>query len=232
MTGPLTTLGATTVAALLALTLGAGASQERARRLPDPETDIAPSRSTSEIAVLAGGCFWGVQGVYQHVKGVTRVLSGYIGGSKETATYERVSAGGTGHAEAVEITFDPRKISYGRILQVFFSVVHDPTQLNRQGPDAGPEYRSAIFPLTAGQDFVARRYIEQLDKERTFNARIVTVIELSRIFYWAEPYHQDYLQRNPADPYIVANDLPKIANLKRLFADRYTPTPVLVGSAK
>jgi peptide-methionine (S)-S-oxide reductase len=206
------------------------ASQEKARVIPPPSIDEPASQATSEVAVLAGGCFWGVQGVYQHTKGVTSAVSGYAGGQKNTAHYETVGRGGTGHAESVQVTFDPRQITYGRLLQVFFSVVHDPTQLNRQGPDVGTQYRSAIFPTNAEQEKVARAYIAQLDQARVFNAAIMTRIEADRPFYEAEAYHQDFLTHNPTDPYIVVNDLPKIEDLKRVFPAIYRPTPVLVGT--
>jgi peptide-methionine (S)-S-oxide reductase len=206
------------------------ASQEQAHVIPAPSIDTAASQSTSEVAVLAGGCFWGVQGVYQHMKGVTGAVSGYAGGQKNTANYDAIGSGGTGHAEAVRVTFDPRQITYGQVLQVFFSVVHDPTQLNRQGPDVGTQYRSAIFPMSAEQEKVARAYIAQLDQTRIFRRAIVTKIEMDRPFYEAEGYHQDYLTRNPRSPYIVINDLPKIEDLKRVFPALYRPMPVLVGT--
>jgi len=183
------------------------------------------------VAVLAGGCFWGVQGVFQHVKGVTAAVSGYAGGQKSTARYETVRGGDSGHAESVQVTFDPRQITYGRLLQIFFSVVHDPTQLNRQGPDVGTQYRSAIFPTSAEQARVAKAYIEQLNGARVFETAVVTQIEMDRPFYEAEGYHQDFLTRNPAHPYIVINDLPKISDLKRLFPDLYRVNPVLVGAS-
>jgi peptide-methionine (S)-S-oxide reductase len=191
---------------------------------------LTSDQKSSEVAVLAGGCFWGVQGVYQHVKGVSSAVSGYAGGQKSTAQYEIVGRGGSGHAESVQITFDPRQISYGRVLQIFFSVVHDPTQLNRQGPDVGPQYRSAIFPANAEQEKTARAYLAQLSQARAFKAPIVTTIEPERPFFPAEAYHQDYLTRNPRNPYIVINDLPKIESLKRVFPDIYQAAPVLVGS--
>ncbi len=211
---------------------GAASRAENATVVPMPAVDEAAGTRSSEIAVLAGGCFWGVQAVYQHLKGVTSAVSGYAGGEQSTAEYERVSTGRTGHAEAVQITFDPRVITYGRILQVFFSVVHDPTQLNRQGPDVGTQYRSAIFPMNPEQGNVAKAFIAQLNQARTFDAAIVTKIEPSRSFYRAEAYHQDFLERNPTHPYIVMNDLPKIDNLKRIFPNLYNPKPVLVGSTK
>ena len=205
------------------------ARADEGRAVPAPLVDEGVGNSTSEVAVVAGGCFWGVQGVYQHVKGVTNAVSGYTGGEKNTASYERVETGTTGHAESVQITFDPRVVSYGKLLQVFFSVVHDPTELNRQGPDTGPQYRSAIFPLSDEQAKVARAYIAQLGQARTFSQPIVTKIEPDRTFYPAEGYHQDYLFHNPSAPYIAYNDLPKIDALKKVFPDLYQAKPVLVG---
>ncbi len=217
--------------AMLLLT-GIGSAAENARSIPAPVIDEAAGQASSEVAVLAGGCFWGVQGIFQHVQGVTRAVSGYAGGDKRTAEYEMVSSGATGHAESVRITFDPRKISYGRILQIYFSVAHDPTEFNRQGPDAGTQYRSAIFPTNAEQARIAKAYIAQLSQARVFNAAIVTKIEPDKAFYPAEDHHQDFLTRNPAYPYIVINDLPKIDNLKRLFPDLYRADPVLVAAAR
>jgi peptide-methionine (S)-S-oxide reductase len=213
----------------LACTVLRSAPQE-ARSIPAPSLDETPGHATSEVAVLAGGCFWGVQGVFQHVKGVTGALSGYAGGQKETAHYEMVGSGATGHAESVQVTFDPRQITYGRVLQVFFSVAHDPTELNRQGPDVGTQYRSAIFPVNAEQQKLASAYIAQLNHARVFNAPIVTTIEMDRPFFPAEAYHQDFLTRNPTYPYIAINDLPKIDDLKRLFPGLYRQTPALVGT--
>jgi peptide-methionine (S)-S-oxide reductase len=201
------------------------------REIPAPtQENSAPAMAVSETAVLAGGCFWGVQGVFQHTEGVARAVSGYAGGEASTASYRRVTGGDTGHAEAVQVTFDPRVISYGRILQVFFSVAHDPTQLNRQGPDTGTQYRSAIFPQNPEQARIARAYIAQLNAARVYEAAIVTRLEADRPFYPAEDYHQDYMTRNPTQPYIVFNDLPKIGELRRIFPDRYRATPVLVAS--
>ena len=180
------------------------------------------------MAVLAGGCFWGVQGVYQHLKGVTRAESGYAGGERASAEYERVSEGDTGHAESVRIEFDPRQVSYGQLLQVYFSVAHDPTQLNRQGPDTGTQYRSEIFAQTPRQAEIARAYIAQLDAAHAFARPIVTRVEPGKHFYPAESYHQDFLTRNPHNPYIMINDLPKVANLQRLFPQLYRESPVLV----
>ena len=222
------------IIALLALTgIGLGAYPSAAkdgRPIPAPALDESHD-ATFEVAVLAGGCFWGVQGVYQHVRGVTNAVSGYSGGAKETAQYETVSTGTTAHAEFVKITFDPRKITYGRLLQIYFSVAHDPTELNRQGPDAGTQYRSAIFPASAEQARIAKAYITQLNDTHAFDAPIVTVIEPGRTFFPAEDYHQDFLTRNPTYPYIVINDLPKIEALKRLFPDSYRVEPVLVATA-
>lgn len=224
---------------LLLLAIGVGrftashSSAAEARLIPAPALD-EPMRQVaeSEVTVLAGGCFWGVQGVFQHVVGVTSAVSGYAGGDRATAEYETVSTGSTGHAESVKITFDPNKISYGQILQIYFSVAHDPTQLNRQGPDYGPQYRSAIFPGSDEQARIAKAYIAQLNQAHVFNAAIVTRIEPGRSFYPAEDYHQDFLTRNPGYPYIVVNDLPKIEALKTLFSDRYQRDPVLVLSRR
>ena len=204
---------------------------EDARVVPAPAADPAPGPATSETAVLAGGCFWGVQGVFQHVAGVTSAVSGYAGGDKATAQYHNVGTGTTGHAEAVQITFDPRRVSYGRILQIFFSVAHDPTELNRQGPDSGTQYRSAIFPTDAQQAATAQAYIAELNAAHVFAKPIVTRIEPGRAFYPAEDYHQDFLALHPTYPYIVFNDLPKVENLKRLFPDLYRAEPVLVAKA-
>ena len=198
-----------------------------ATEIPPPAMD-SQTRAESEVAVLAGGCFWGVQGVFQHVKGVKNAVSGYAGGEERTAHYEMVNTGRTGHAEAVEVTFDPRQVSYGKLLHVFFSVVHDPTELNRQGPDVGHEYRSAIFPRSAEQAKVAAAYIAQLDEAGLFRSKIVTMLEPDRAFYPAERYHQNFLTLNPTYPYIVMNDLPKVADLKRMFPNVYRDEPVLV----
>jgi peptide-methionine (S)-S-oxide reductase len=206
------------------------AAAEGARALPPPAVDAPPGPATSAVVVLAGGCFWGVQGVFQHVKGVTSAVSGYAGGDKRAANYEIVSSGTTGHAESVQVTYDPRQISYGRLLQIFFSVVHDPTELNRQGPDTGTQYRSAIFPTSAEQAQIAKTYIAQLDQAHAFRKAIVTRIEPDRPFYPAETYHQDFLTRNPTYPYIAINDMPKIEDLKRVLPDVYRATPVLVAA--
>ena len=185
-----------------------------------------------QTAVIAGGCFWGVQGVYQHTEGVIQAVSGYAGGARETAKYEMIGTGRTGHAEAVEIKFDPKKISYGKILQIFFSVVHDPTQLNRQGPDTGTQYRSTIFAANDEQKRVAEAYIAQLNAAKSYPKVIATTIETGKPFYPAEDYHQDYMTLHPNQPYIAFNDLPKVENLKKIFADRYRAKPVLVSEAK
>jgi peptide-methionine (S)-S-oxide reductase len=205
-------------------------AREDVRTVPAPLLDEPSGQMRSEVAVLAGGCFWGVQGVFQHVAGVTQAVSGYAGGSQATAEYETVSTGTTGHAESVQITFDPQTISYGHVLQIYFSVAHDPTELNRQGPDVGTQYRSAIFPTTVEQARVAKAYIDQLNQAAVFNAPIVTRIEPDQTFYPAEAYHQDFLTRNPSHPYIVINDLPKIETLKRIQPDVYRANPVLVAA--
>ena len=226
----------TLVAAIIAVAAwqpwASSAAAEEAVVVPAPAIDAQPGPRTSEVAVLAGGCFWGVQGVFQHVDGVTRAVSGYAGGEADTASYQMVGRGTTGHAEAVEITFDPTKISYGKILQIYFSVAHDPTQLNYQGPDIGPQYRSAIFPTNEEQARVAKAYIAQLDQAKVYGDAIVTTIEPGHGFYPAEDYHQDYLTLNPTQPYIVINDLPKVRNLERIFPDLYRDEPVLVMAGK
>ncbi len=205
------------------------AKAEAAVAIPVPAMDSkAPAGIHAEKAVLAGGCFWGVQGVFQHVKGVSKVVSGYAGGSKETASYETVSSGQTGHAESVEITFDPSVVSYGTILQIYFSVAHDPTELNRQGPDTGTQYRSAIFTNDPDQKQVAETYIAQLDKAGVYPQPIVTRIEPLAGFYPAENYHQDYATLHPENPYIAYNDLPKIDNLSKVFPALYRPQAKLL----
>ena len=206
---------------LCAAVPGAALGVERAVTIPAPTLDNPKVAGPLQTAVIAGGCFWGVQGVYQHVRGVRKVLSGYAGGSKATADYETVSLGGSGHAESVEIVFDPKELSYGEILQIYFSVVHDPTQLNRQGPDTGTQYRSSIFYADESQKNIAQAYIAQLAKTRAFGREIVTRVDPLKGFYPAEEYHQDFLINNPSYPYIVFNDLPKIENLKKVFPARY-----------
>ncbi|MGF6162037.1 peptide-methionine (S)-S-oxide reductase [Pseudomonas sp. 2725] len=200
---------------------------EKAVILPPPALDES-TQARSETAVFAGGCFWGVQGVFQHVKGVKNAVSGYAGGAANTAQYERVSNGNTGHAESVEVTFDPAQVSYGTLLQIYFSVAHNPTELNRQGPDSGTQYRSAIFTKNAEQQRVAQAYITQLDAAHVFDKPIVTKLETFNGFYPAEEEHQDFLTEHPTYPYIVINDLPKVAQLKQLYPDRYQEQPVLV----
>jgi peptide-methionine (S)-S-oxide reductase len=216
-------------AAVIALALGNSAFAEQAVVLPAPRQDIAATAPT-ETAVFAGGCFWGVQAVFQHTKGVTSAVSGYAGGEKLTANYALVGTGATGHAEAVQITYDPKQVSYGKLLQIFFSVAHDPTQLNRQGPDAGTQYRSAIFYRSDEQKRVTEQYIAQLDAAKAFPQKIVTQVAPLKGFYAAEDYHQDYATLNPHSRYIVAFDLPKIANLKTVMPQVYREKPVLVSA--
>jgi peptide-methionine (S)-S-oxide reductase len=208
------------------------AHAEPAVTIPPPAAE-APAQSTGlETAVLAGGCFWGIQAVYQHVKGVKNAVSGYAGGAQKDATYDIVTSGRTGHAESVKVTFDPRQISYGKILQIYFSVAHDPTQLNRQGPDSGPQYRSEIFPQNEAQQKVAKDYIAQLDKARAFKRPIVTKTDSMKTpFFPAEAYHQDYALKHPYQPYIAINDAPKVENLKKTFPDVWRDQPVTVAEA-
>jgi peptide-methionine (S)-S-oxide reductase len=210
-------------------------SAEPSFKIPPPAVDETPASNPSgglEKAVFAGGCFWGVQGVFQHVKGVEDAVSGYAGGEASTAEYHAVGTGRTGHAEAVEVTYDPSKVTYGKLLQVYFSVAHNPTQLNFQGPDQGPQYRSTIFAANDGQKEIASAYIAQLDQTGIYPARIVTTLETGKAFYPAEDYHQDFLTENPTYPYIVYNDLPKVEALKTMFPAIYSKTPVLVKSPK
>ena len=199
--------------------------------IPPPAVDVQ-NASGIQTAVLAGGCFWGVQGVFQHTKGVVNAVSGYSGGNQKNADYHMVSTGTTGHAESVEIKFDPKKISYGKILQIFFSVAHDPTQLNRQGPDTGTQYRSAIFTTSEEQKNVADAYIAQLNAAGVYKKPIVTKVGPLQGFFAAEAYHQDYLTLHPTQPYIAYNDIPKVENLKKLFADNYSEKPTLVSDGK
>ena len=206
-----------------------GRSGEAAVALPAPALDNPKAAGPPQTAVLAGGCFWGVQGVYQYTKGVKQVLSGYSGGDKSTAEYEKVGSGRTGHAESVQIVFDPKEISYGEILRIYFSVAHDPTELDRQGPDVGTQYRSAIFYADAQQKRIAEAYVAQLEKARTFRRPIATRVDPLKGFYPAEAYHQDFLIRNPSYPYIVINDLPKVESLRRLFPESFRDAPALVG---
>ncbi len=212
---------------------GAGVGAEEGMRVPPPTLDEqAGPQGHLETAVFAGGCFWGVQGVFQHVNGVTDAVSGYTGGRKADAHYQIVGAGTTGHAESVQVTFDPKTVSYGRLLQIYFSVAHDPTELNRQGPDAGTQYRSTIFPMSDEQAKIATAYIKQLDGAHVFPEPIVTTVEPGRTFYAAEDYHQNFLALHPSYPYIAINDLPKVENLKRLFPENYRAEPKLVALAK
>ena len=208
--------------ALLAAVQGCGVASG-SPALPAPAMDIpASSVKAPQTAVFAGGCFWGVEAVYRHVKGVKSAVSGYAGGSAMTANYMVVSTGTTGHAESVQVTYDPAQVSYGDLLRIFFSVAHDPTQLNRQGPDHGTQYRSAIFVTNEEQKRVAQAYIEQLGQAKVFDRSIVTEVTMLPAFYPAEAYHQNYLALHPTEPYIVFNDLPKLTQLKQQFPDRYT----------
>ncbi|CAN5181796.1 peptide-methionine (S)-S-oxide reductase MsrA [soil metagenome] len=220
-------VGAAAFAFFLAPSFGA----EDAVIIPPPAMDAQPSAAT-ETVVIAGGCFWGVQGVFQHTKGVVNAMSGYAGGPKSAANYSAVSTGSTGHAEAVEIKYDPKQISYGKILQIYFSVAHDPTQLNRQGPDSGTQYRSEIFTTNAEQKKVAEAYVAQLNAAKVYKKPIVTKINALQGFFPAEDYHQDYLTLHPNQPYIAYNDIPKVQNLKKIFAQDYIEKPTLVSSAK
>src|SRR5436305_3213919 len=216
--------------AIAAFAIAPSRAAEDAVAIPPPALDM--QSEGLQTAVIAGGCFWGVQGVFQHTAGVVNAVSGYAGGTKATADYHTVSSGATGHAESVEIKYDPRKISYGKILQIYFSVAHDPTQLNRQGPDSGTQYRSAIFTTSDEQKKVAEAYIAQLNAAKVYKKPIVTKVGPLDGFYAAEAYHQDYLTLHPSQPYIAYNDLPKIENLKRIFAENYVEKPTLVSSAK
>ncbi len=209
--------------------LGSGVAAEKAVKLPPPTQDVRGTAAT-ETAVFAGGCFWGVQAVFQHTKGVLNAVSGYAGGEKGTAHYELVGSGRTGHAESVQVTYDPKQVSFGTLLQVYFSVAHDPTTLNRQGPDAGPQYRSAVFYRDAEQKRVTESYIAQLEAAKVFPSRIVTEVRPLTGFYPAEAYHQDYATLHPGSPYIATFDLPKIANLKATLPQLYREQPVLVSA--
>jgi peptide-methionine (S)-S-oxide reductase len=232
----MSTKSKTTIAALALAATGlacqAGADAIN-RTIPAPAVDTPAADATGlQTAVLAGGCFWGMQGMFEHVQGVTKVVAGYSGGSKSTARYEMVGTELTGHAESVQITFDPKRISYGQLLRLYFSVAHDPTELNRQGPDSGPSYRSEIFFANPSQERVAKAYVEQLNKASVFKAPIVTKIEPLKGFYPAEGYHQDFLVKNPGHPYIVRNDLPKIDALKQVYPEVFRESPVLVSSGR
>jgi peptide-methionine (S)-S-oxide reductase len=208
------------------------AAAEAPVAIPPPAFDMPKAAGPLQTAVLSGGCFWGVQGVFEHLTGVRQALSGYAGGARNTASYEVVSGGGTGHAESVQITYDPQKVTYGQILQVYFSVAHNPTELNRQGPDYGTQYRSAIFYANDAQKKVAQSYIAQLSKAAVFGAPIVTQLTPLQGFYPAEGYHQDYLLLNPTAPYIAYNDLPKIRNFQRLLPVLYQAKAVTVTELK
>ena len=194
---------------------------ERKEPIPAPAIDEPHTGATHETAVFAGGCFWGVQTVFQRVKGVTDTTAGYSGGSASTATYDQVSSEGTGHAESVKVVFDPAKVSYGTLLRIFFSVVHDPTQLNRQGPDVGTSYRSVIFYTTPEQEKIANAYIAQLDAAKAFPRKIVTQVVPLAAFYDAEEYHQDYAEKNPDNPYIQVCDIPKVKALQAQFPELF-----------
>lgn len=207
---------------------GQAGAQERPVVIPPPSRDLDETGNRA-VAVFAGGCFWGVQGVFQRVKGVLGAVSGYAGGAAETATYDLTTRGDTGHAETVEITYDPALVSFGKLLQIYFSVAHNPTQLNFQGPDIGTQYRSTIFWVDEAQAEIASAYIAQLDAARVFAGPVVTTLERFEAFYPAEQYHQDFLTLNPTWPYIVRHDLPKIAALAALFPDEFRAEPVLVG---
>lgn len=220
--------GMAALVALAPLGIPTVGAQEAPVVIPPPERDLEETGNTA-TAVFAGGCFWGVQGVFQRVQGVTNAVSGYAGGAAETATYEQTTRGNTGHAETVEITYDPTQVSFGDLLHIYFSVAHNPTQLNYQGPDHGTQYRSTIFVRSPEQEAVARAYIAQLDATALFEGPIVTTLEPFEAFYPAEQYHQDFLTLNPDWPYIRVHDLPKIAALERIFPDKFRAEPVLVG---
>jgi len=225
-------LGGLLSVSLLTFAVTSGSAAEPAVVIPAPALDAAaPAGGELQTAVLAGGCFWGMQAVYQHTKGVTNAVSGYAGGQKEMAHYEMVGTGRTGHAESISVTFDPRQITYGKILQIYFSVAHNPTELNYQGPDTGTQYRSAIFYAGDEQKRVADAYVAQLQQAHVFRAPIVTKLEPLSGFYPAEDYHQDFAVLHPGYPYIVFNDAPKVENLKHLFPDYYRDTPITVMAA-
>ncbi len=214
--------------AVLALSASARA-EDLDKKIPAPALNLA-NTAASETVVLAGGCFWGQQAVFEHVKGVTKVVAGYSGGARETATYPQVTTETTGHAESIQITFDPKLVSFGTLLQIYFSVAHDPTQLNFQGPDQGSSYRSEIFFSSPAQEKSARAYIAQLGAVHVFSQPIVTKVEALKGFYAAEGYHQDYLIHNPTQPYIVINDLPKLAALQKVWPEFYRPDAVRLAS--
>ena len=205
-------------------------AETAARALPPPALDVAPARAGLQTAVFAGGCFWGVQAAFEHVSGVVKAVSGYAGGQVPSPTYEQVSSGATGHAESVRVTFDPARVSYGKLLQIFFSVALDPTQVDRQGPDRGTQYRSELFVDGPEQERTARAYVAQLEAARAFSRPIATRIDPAAPFYPAEAYHQDYLVRHPDAPYIVYNDLPKVRSLEMLFPESWQAAPVAVST--
>ena len=211
--------------------LPSAAAADLNRQIPAPRSDPA-NKAQTETAVLAGGCFWGQQGLFEHVKGVTRVVAGYSGGTKETANYEDVGNQRSDHAEVVEITFDPKQVSFGQILQIYFSVAHDPTQLNRQGPDRGRSYRSEIFAVSPAQESTAKAYIAQLESARIFAEPIVTKVGPLKAFYWAESSHQDYMIKNPNSTYIRTHDLPKLQALKRVWPQFFREEPVLLAATR
>lgn len=219
------------LAAALALTvpLAPGYAGGAGHALPPPVTDVQPAASGSQTAIFAGGCFWGVQGVFEHVKGVTRAVSGYSGGGVANPGYERVSSGATGHAESVSVTFDPSQVSYGTLLRIFFSVALDPTQKDRQGPDWGTQYRSELFVVGPEQERVAKAYVAQLEAAHAFSRPIATRIDPAGPFYPAEAYHQDYLDQHPDAPYIAINDMPKVQALQSLFPANWQPAAAKVG---
>lgn len=230
--GKLPVLGVVVIALLFMLHLVPSATADKARSIPGPSKEVLAVDAGNALAhdsiVFAGGCFWGVQAVFQHTKGVLNAVSGYAGGTSSTADYEAVSSGSTGHAESVLVTFDPKQITYGQLLTIYFSVAHNPTQINRQYPDVGTQYRSAIFYHDEGQKLVAQRYIAQLDSAKAFDQKIATKVDALDKFYPAEHYHQNYATLHPDSAYIAHFDLPKISNLKVMFPEQYREEPVLV----
>jgi peptide-methionine (S)-S-oxide reductase len=226
VSGSMTKIGAVVLGLTLVLVVAMGVrtmvfGQARTQKLPAPVLDQQPTTAHSETAVFAGGCFWGVQTTFQRIKGVTATTAGYSGGSKETANYGAVSSERSEHAESVKVVFDPTKISYGTLLRIFFSVVHDPTELNRQGPDVGTSYRSVVFYTTPEQETITNAYIAQLDAAKAFPKKIVTQVVPLKAFYDAEDYHQDYAEKNPNNPYIQVCDVPKVAALKAQFPELF-----------
>ena len=218
--------GAVALAGVVAVAAVSGHAEAPARVMPAPALDIAPAGPGLQTATFAGGCFWGIQGVFEHIKGVKQAVSGYAGGTVANPGYELVSSGSTGHAESVRVTFDPATVSYGKLLQIFFSVALDPTEVNRQGPDSGTQYRSELFVSGPEQEKVARAYVAQLNDSHLFSAPIATRIDPAGAFYDAEGYHQDYLQLHPYSPYIAINDIPKVNGVKALFPQNWSETPI------